>query len=180
MSPRTPLAKIATAALAGSLAFGGGVALAALDGAEEPEEPSHGQVVSDVARATESGPGKGQIVSEVARLNVGETDDDLADDLPETGDVTKLDEEAGDTDDTDGSDDTDGVTRQHPANHGQVVSNVARTTPPGPGHGKAVSAVARGTHGPSVGDGDETDDAEDASSARGGPSGKGGKGGKGR
>ena len=32
-------------------------------------------------------------------------------------------------------------------NHGAVVSKVARETPPGPDHGKIVSAVARANHG---------------------------------
>jgi hypothetical protein len=34
-----------------------------------------------------------------------------------------------------------------PGTHGYEVSKVARETPPGPGHGRAVSAVARGWAG---------------------------------
>ena len=35
----------------------------------------------------------------------------------------------------------------HPDNHGAAVSQAAHDTPPGPGHGKAVSEVARSNHG---------------------------------
>ena len=37
----------------------------------------------------------------------------------------------------------DEVVEEHPDNHGKLVSETARNTPPGPGHGAAVSAVAR-------------------------------------
>ena len=39
------------------------------------------------------------------------------------------------------------VNNFHPANHGAEVSAVAHATPPGPGHGAIVSAVARGEAG---------------------------------
>ena len=36
--------------------------------------------------------------------------------------------------------------KAHPDNHGARVSEAAHDTPPGPGHGKAVSEVARSTN----------------------------------
>jgi hypothetical protein len=44
-------------------------------------------------------------------------------------------------------------------NHGMTVSSVAHETPPGPGHGKAVSEAAWSTCG--KGDDDEADEASD-------------------
>ncbi len=42
---------------------------------------------------------------------------------------------------------TDGGNTTRACNHGFIVSTVARLVPPGPMHGKIVSAVARGTAG---------------------------------
>jgi hypothetical protein len=44
-------------------------------------------------------------------------------------------------------DEDEGEAGEHPDNHGAAVSQAAHDTPPGPGHGKAVSEVARDNHG---------------------------------
>jgi hypothetical protein len=152
MMTRKPLAKIAIATVAGSLALGGGVALAQLG----PTDTA--KVGSDVEHATNTDPGDGP-----GGTDATVTDDEAPDVTPPDG--TKLDDGVGDDD---GADDqapdpeAAGHHGEHPDNHGKAVSTAAHDTPPGPGHGPAVSAVARGDHGHDATEGPEGGDhAED-------------------
>jgi hypothetical protein len=47
--------------------------------------------------------------------------------------------------------------KNHPNNHGKVVSEAAHAIPPGPGHGEEVSEVARANHGHEGGEADDDD-----------------------
>jgi len=158
MSPRTPLAKIAAAAVAGSLALGSGVALAALSDSPDPTRVT--ELDSDDATGQLAGALDDDSVDEAkvavqdARDALKEAKEAAKEARPDAGGGTDDGDEGDDGDDQGGD---DAGTRSHAPNHGQVVSAVAKATPPGPGHGKAVSAVARGTHGPSVDD--DVDDA---------------------
>ncbi len=172
MSPHTQLVKIAAAALAGATALGGGVALAALTDA--PDEADVSQVERAGALPLEEGALEDVLPVDDANDAVNETEDAVKDAEEKAKEAAKDAEEATE----EGEDGEGGDTGQHPANHGQVVSNVARNTPPGPGHGKAVSAVAR-THGKSVDGGqgdDDTDEVEDETDQEG----DGGRSGRGR
>ena len=174
MSPHTHLVKIAAAALAGATALGGGVALAALTDA--PDETDVSQVERAGALPLDEGAVEDVLPVEDANDAVNEAEDAVKDAEEKAKEAAKDAEEASDEGE-EGEDGEGGDTGQRPANHGQVVSNVARTTPPGPGHGKAVSAVAR-THGKSVdgGQDDDTDQVEDETDQ----DGDGGRSGRGR
>ena len=174
MAPHTPLAKIAAAALAGSLALGGGVALAQLHDSEPvPDDgtlPTDGDVLPDDGTLPTDGdvpPDDGTVPTDGEVLPGDGT-------LPTDGDGTGDDGTNDDGTNDDGTND-DGTeagddpadTKAHPENHGKLVSETARSTPPGPGHGKAVSAVARQNrgHAPAPDDGGDDDGGATSASA---------------
>lgn len=75
----------------------------------------------------------------------------------------------------------DSTTGDHPDNHGACVSKAAHDTPPGPGHGAAVSKVAQSDCGKSAnasggGDTNETPETEAPESDTHAPSGNHGHG----
>ena len=112
--------KVLAAGLAGGLVFGGAVLAVAEEGTAGDDVP-----VDDTTTTT--------AVDEVVDPTTSTT---VPDEEPEAGDAA----DAGDAGDLDAPEDG---AREHPENHGRYVSEAAHDGEPGPGHGAAVSGVAR-------------------------------------
>jgi hypothetical protein len=118
---------------------------------------THGCEVSLVARSDDREPNHGAVVSEVARRGGRGNDDDEPTATPSpTGTPTNTPTPTAtatvtftpsptptDTSTETPTETPEPCTSPAPGNHGQYVSCVAHNTPPGPGHGKAVSEAAR-------------------------------------
>ncbi len=146
-----------------------------LDDSDEVVDDTTDEVTDVVDDTTDDGTDTTDDVTDV----VDDTTDDVTDDVEDvTDDVT----DGGEVDTPDTG---------HPANHGACVSAVARQHQGGPGHGQAVSEVARSDCGktPPVDDGgdgdggdvnddvdDVTDDGGNGSGGNRGPGSAGGQG----
>jgi hypothetical protein len=117
-------------------------------------EGNHGATVSSIARETPPGPGHGDAVSIAAQSSCGKNaapDDDTDVTVPVTT-VPLVDDPATEFDETQCAE----------GNHGATVSSIAKQTPPGPGHGDAVSIAAQSSCGKDAApDDDATDDVDD-------------------
>ena len=120
---RQLMAKFSAAGLAAGLTFGGAVIAVAQEGGGDADP------VDDTTTTT--------VIEDTTTTTVADTTTTTAA-VEEPDDESDGDEAGGDA---------DGEARAHPENHGKYVSQAAHDSPPGPGHGKAVSEVARSDAG---------------------------------
>ena len=110
---------------------------------------SHGEYVSSVAKSTPPGPGHGEAVSEAAKSDCGKEADEPVVDEPVV-DEPVVDEP---------------IACEDATSHGEYVSSVAKSTPPGPGHGEAVSEAAKSDCGKKTDEDKKTDEEKHAAAA---------------
>ena len=156
-------ARIAAVA-AGALALGAGGALAAtapsglqrlaaetgLEQTDLEQTEPPGPALGDEADGADGAAEEEQPAPDLVDEELTDGGEQPADEQPADGDQDEHDAEEQDAGEEDGAQDGDGPADQVappcPAgvtNHGQYVSGVARSTEPGPGHGRTVSAAAR-------------------------------------
>jgi hypothetical protein len=130
---RKILMRALVAPVIGAVVVAGGIAYAEVGDEVTDEPPLEEEVVEDPAPEEE--------VTEEPAAEEEVTEDPAPED--EVVDDEVVDDEVVDDEVVEDEVVEDEVVEEHPDNHGKLVSETARNTPPGPGHGAAVSAVAR-------------------------------------
>ncbi len=147
-------AKVAAVAVGALLSTGAAAAAGVLPGTlQSVASDALGAVGLQVPDGSGSGSDPLDVLDQTTTTTVDETTTTTLDDTT----TTTLPDTTTTTMPTGGEDDPASTPNActSAANHGQFVSGVARSTPPGPGHGAAVSEAAQSNCGRQGGDGED-------------------------